>query len=459
MKKIMTMAAAVLCLAACTKNNPAVEFCTELTASLENGVTKTHLEMQDGVGKVLWDANDEISVFSVVDGAYVNSAFATAEGGATAVFKGPGIDLADNVFALYPADESASFSAEAGFAIEADYTSQKLVVGNIDPKLNLAAGKYAGEKKLSFRNAGALLSFTLTQERADTIRRIEIKANDGTPLAFKGAAAMTWNDGAPVVTPASEAEKSDVVKLSPAAETFVSGSTYYVWILPGNYAGGITLTLVSPTQMTAVKAGTTALSAGRNQIVDLGEIGGLEWKAKETEKKALHFDFTGTPQEGWPTKDKWKDVANGDPNPCPGDSTCVYNLDGEKYNFILTDCGNATQARTCWDPGKGGLIWYAGWRYLGLPAIEGFRLIKVTGKLCLSSNSKRKGGVTTGVVADNTTGKNEFVTGGEEISWATKDTEYTYNLEGTAANTVYYLCCTATSMGTYYLDLVYEKVE
>lgn len=452
MKKIFAAAAAVLALAACNKSLPVAEPGSELTATME--ITKSHL---DGMN-VLWDANDEISIFSMEEGAYKNSKFATPGGGATAVFKGPGITADENLLALYPYNENAMCSATYGLSTIADYTAQKVVNGTFDKNMNLAVGKYTGDKNVSFRNVGALLKFKLTQERADTVRRIELKTNDGTPIAIDGDFNIPWNDGAPYIDPSENATRSDVIKLTPAAGAFATGDTYYVWVLPGEYKG-LTLTLISPTQMTAAKVGTGTLTIARNQVVDLGEIGGLTFKEKEAEKKALHFDFTGTPQEGWPTKDKWKDIANGDPNPCPGDSTCVYNLDGELYNFILTDCGNATQARVCWDTGKGGLIWYAGWRYVGLPAIEGFKLIKVTGKLCLSSNSKRKGGVTTGVVADNTTGKNEFVSGGEEIAWATKDTEYTYNLEGTAANTVYYLCCTATSMGTYYLDLVYEKVE
>ena len=452
MKKIFAAAAAVLALAACNKSLPVAEPGSELTATME--ITKSHL---DGMN-VLWDANDEIAVFPLEEGAYRNSKFATADEGVSAVFKGPGINADENLYALYPYNENAMCSATSGISTVADFTAQKVVNGTFDKNTNLAVGKYAGEKKVSFRNVGALLKFKLTQEGVDTVRRIELKTNDGTPLAFSGSTDISWNGGSPTLSLSDDATRSDIIKLSPAGSAFATGDTYYVWVLPGEYKG-LTLTLISPTQMTATKVGTSTLTVARNQIVDLGEIGDLEYKARETEKKALHFDFTGSPQEGWPTKDKWKDSANGDPNPCPGDSTCVYNLNGELYNFILTDCGNATQARVCWDTGKGGLIWYAGWRYLGLPAIEGFRLIKVTGKLCLASNSKRKGGVTTGVVANNTTDKNEFVSGGEEIAWATKDTEYSYNLEGTAANTVYYLCCTATSMGTYYLDLVYEKVE
>lgn len=456
MKKILTGVAALIALAACNKNNPSDAVpVTELTAAREAAETRSHLD----ANKVLWDANDEISVFSLADGAYSNVKFVTAEGGATAVFKGPGITVDDNIYAFYPYAEGNSFTAEGGFSFVADYATQKVVDGSFDAILNIAAGKYAGENKVNFKNVGTLLRFKLTQERADTIRRIELKSNDGTPIAFTGAAAVNWNGGDPQILTAPGAELTDVVKLQPAGTAFATGDTYYVWVLPGQYAGGITITLVSPTQMTAAKAGTSALNAARSQVIDLGDIGGLAFKAKETEKKSLHFDFTGDAQTGWPTTDKWKDVAKGDPNPCPGDSTCIYKLDGVDYKFILTDCGNATQARVAWVKDKGGLIMYAGWRYLGLPALEGFRLIKITGDLCLATNSKRKAGVAKFVVANNTTDENEFVTGGEPIVWGTNGEQYTFNLEGTEADTVYYLTCTATSIGTSFLDLVYEKVE
>lgn len=456
MKKILTGVAAVLALAACNKNNPSINVTvTSLTAIREAAVTKSHLD----ANRVLWDANDEISVFPLADGAYSNVKFATAEGGEAAVFKGPGITVDENIYAFYPYAESNSFTAAGGFSFEADYATQKVVNGTFDAKLNIAAGKYAGEKKVNFKNVGTLLRFKLTQERADTIRRIELKSNDGTPIAFAGAASVNWNGGDPQILTAPGAELSDVIKLMPGGTAFATGDTYYIWVLPGQYAGGITVTLVSPTQMTAAKAGTSALSAARSQVVDLGDIGGLVFKAKEAEKKSLHFDFSGDAQEGWPTKDKWKDIANGDPNPCPGDSTCIYKLNGVDYNFILTDCGNATQARVAWVKEKGGLIMFAGWRYLGLPALEGFRLVKITGDLCLATNSKRKAGVAKSVVANNTTDANEFVTGGDPIVWGTNGEKYTFNLEDTEANTVYYLTCTATSIGTSFLDLVYEKVE
>ena len=166
----------------------------------------------------------------------------------------------------------------------------------------------------------------------------------------------------------------------------------------------------------------------------------------------LHFDFTGEPLEGWPTSDNWKTTG-------PGNLTCVYPLDGTNYSFILTECGNASAARVAWVKDKGGLILYASWRYLGLPAIDGYKLVKVSGNLCLANNSKRKAGISKSVVENNTTGTNEFVTGGDPIGWTTQGTTYAYNLSGTEANTVYYLTCTSTSIGTSVLDLTYEKVD
>ncbi len=449
MKKIFMAAAALLTIAACNKNIPVAGpsmDSMELTATIETGITKSHLNSFD----VLWDANDEISVFSMEEGAYRNSKFATADQGASAVFKGPGINADNNLFALYPYNENAMCSINGEISTIADFINQKAVNGTFDKNINLAVGKYAGEKKVSFRNGGAFLKFKITQEGADTVRRVELKTSDSTPIAIDGDFNILWNDGAPSIVPSDNATRSDIIKVTPSEGTFITGDTYYVWVLPGQYKG-LTLTLVSPTQMTATKAGSNTLTIARNQIVDLGEIGGLTFKAKEAEKKTLHFDFTGDPQEGWPTADKWKNA--------PGDTTCVYKLDGEDYNFILTDCGNASQARVAWVKEKGGLVMFAGWRYLGLPAIEGFKLVKVSGCLCLASNSKRQAGITKSIVADNTTDTNEFVPGGEPIAWATNGEVYTYNLEETAPGTVYYLACTATSIGTSYLDLTYEKAE
>ena len=61
MKKIFMAAAAILAFAACNKSLPVNGPSTELSATFEAGITKSHLD----AFSVIWDANDEISVFSM----------------------------------------------------------------------------------------------------------------------------------------------------------------------------------------------------------------------------------------------------------------------------------------------------------------------------------------------------------------------------------------------------------
>lgn len=187
-----------------------------------------------------------------------------------------------------------------------------------------------------------------------------------------------------------------------------------------------------------------------------GSEGGADPDPDPTpETRELTFDFSGEPLEGWPTSDKWQDG--------PGNKNCIYPLDGVNYTFLLTDCGNASQARVGWDTGKGGLTLFATWRYVGLPVLDGFKLIKVSCVNCLSNSSNRKAGIVTNIVADNTginiITSHTFVSGGESIGWPTNGATYAYNLSGTEAGTMYYILCTGGGVGFSSLTLKYEKVN
>ena len=457
MKKKYFIMAAALAVMACNKEETSVPGeSSELLAVSEAG-TKTHLEGT----KVVWDKGDAINVFVKNDaGAYVSSTFATSESGSSVVFKGEGVKLDTDVYAVHPFSEGNTFS-DGVFTTSVSSVTQQTVQDGYPAGVNIAVGRCDADKTVSFRNVGALLKFRLTQEGADTLRRIEIKANGGEAIAAEGIVSIDWNNGDPRIATSEGTQVSDVVTLTPSAKTFVTGDTYHVWILPGKYEKGISLTLVSPTQMSAVKVGKEALVAGRNQIIDLGEIGGLTLKEKETEKMTLEFDFTGEAPEGWPTKDNWKKAGVGDCPagvPCPGNLTAVYkHSNGNSYNFILTDVGNATAARVYWSADKG-VVLGAVSRYFGFPAIEGYRLIKVSCVQGTSTNSKRKAAITSSV-PESTDTQNIYVNGGGILPWTTKGDTYSWNLEDTAANTVYYLTCTQGGIGVSILTLTYEKAE
>lgn len=450
--------AIALAVVACNKEQSPVQGeYSELRAVSETG-TKAHLEEN----KVVWDNGDVINVFTKNDaGAYVSSTFATSESGSSVVFKGEGVKLDPDAYAMHPFAEGNTF-ADGIFTTSINSITQQIVRDGYPADINVAVGRCDADKTVSFRNVGALLKFKLTQEGADTLRRIEIKANGGEALVAEGVVSIDWNNGEPGISVTEGARTSDVVTLTPSSETFVTGDTYCVWILPGKYEKGISLTLVSPSQMTAVKIGSEALIAGRNQIVDLGEIGGLTLKEKETEKMTLVFDFTGSAQEGWPTKDKWKEAGKteGCPagEPCPGNLTAVYkHSNGNSYDFILTDVGNATAARVYWSADKG-VVLGAVSRYFGFPAIEGYKLIKVSCVQGTGTSSKRKAAITSGV-PESTDIQNTYVNGGGILPWTTQGDTYEWNLEDTAANTVYYLTCTQGGVGVSFLTLTYEKAE
>jgi len=451
MKKILFMTAVALVSAACNKDNTAsvYENETELAASADCESTKTHLEGP----KVLWDANDAITVFSVgAGGSIVSNKFGTTESGATVVFKGDGIALDENVHGYYPYTEDIAFSDGVFGVPELNTVSQKVTPSTFAPGTNIAVGKYDKNGKiLAFRNVGAYLKFTLTQEGADTIRKIEIRSNAGEPLAIKGGCSISYNEGNPVITPAEGAESSDVVKILPSEGAFATGATYYVWLRPGTFSSGITLTLYSRTLMVAQKKGASSLTVNRNDIIDLGSIGGLVYEAGARERKTLEFDFTGAAQEGWPTKDKWLNVETA---PVP-DSTVIYKMEGgAEYPFILSACRAATQARVAW--AGTGITIYAAQRFLGLPPVEGYRLFAVKCVQGTSPKSSRKGAITDRVT-ESTADPYSVVSGGESVVWDTENIEY--YLDETDANTVYYLACTAGGIGSKTITLVYEKVD
>lgn len=457
MKKYIILLA-LLSIMACSKNENLVADLTtniiELTAISSD--TKTHLE----ANKVIWDSGDEINVFSLGNGGqYVSNKFVTSETGSTVVFKGEGVELNDQVYAIYPYNEGNGFTSEKVFTTTISTIEQTVVKDSYPTNANIAVGQCNNNKEVAFKNLGSLLKFKVTQEGADTLRRLEIKANGGENLAIVGAIQVDFNGGNPKFTPSIDATTSNIINVLPNS-AFVVGDTYYVWVNPGNYASGISITLISPTQMYATKVGTGALSIERNQIVDLGDIGGMVLKEKEVEKLTISFDFTGVAMEGWPTTDNWKKATPEEPA-VPGDTTVVYvHPDGKNYKFFLTDAGNAIAARVFWSTDGRGVVLGATWRYFGFPAIENHKLISLACEQGTNSSaSGRMAGISSNVVASNVDETNIFVKGGDPIYWTVKGDTYSYYLEDTEVNTMYYLTCTKGGIGVAKLTLVYEKIE
>lgn len=153
------------------------------------------------------------------------------------------------------------------------------------------------------------------------------------------------------------------------------------------------------------------------------------------------FQFSDVSALSWPT-------AKG-----AGASTQVYPLNGVNYTFTLSD-----NVYTSTYSGSSYLMLAsktaAAPVYLGLPALEGLRLVKVA--VTTSSGASKSAH---GVVTSDLSGT--VVSGGEDKTLSEQSTEYTWKLTGTEVGKVYYYSSPSASYNSQIvkLDLTYSDGE
>ena len=150
----------------------------------------------------------------------------------------------------------------------------------------------------------------------------------------------------------------------------------------------------------------------------------------------LTFDFSDRTANGL---DQWPSAAAS-----AAEGTYVYVLDGKNYSFTTTKVGNGIYMNTSY-------MMFSSGNYLGLPAIEGKKLVSVSATLNAGGNPST---AAKGTITSDTSGT--LVTGGDEQTFDTKGGAKTFDLTGTSANTVYYLAITNKNFQCTKIVLVYE---
>ena len=455
--------AAALLFAACTAepviDNTMAGFIpgpTSFSAIMEGDGTKAVIGL-NGSNKpqTFWENGDAINVFSsAVSGSTAGFMFTTSlsanSTSAEFTYSGDDFPLGDQYFATYPYRSNTrgvnyTDLRLAGLQIPA---SQTLVAGSFDKNAALSVAYVdGGSNTLFFQNGMALLKFRVSESNI-VDGRIEVDKADAISGTFRAVIDASTKELTVEKYTASGVSQSNYVNFSMGGTALSTGTDYYVAVAPVELTSDLKIYLNG--NLVKVINSSSLAALQRNKIYNLGT---LTTPATPAEK-VLRFDFSGDALPGWPTSDNWQDG--------PGNLNCTYPLYGTNYNFFLTDCGNGSKARVAWVKDKGGLLLYATWRYVGLPAIAGYKLAKVSGTMCLATNAKRKAAIVKNVVADNTQGTitelHEFVAGGESTDWSTKGTTYTFNLSGTEANTMYYFLCTGVSVGVSDLALTYVPI-
>lgn len=282
------------------------------TASVDGADTKAAL---DGMS-TNWENGDAILLYDGTAAAkYVTSLEAPAPNADFAIADGETALAGNKVIAVYPewadgykssvADIDAKTLSKAYLA-----SNQNAKAGSYDPNAAIAMA-YSEDNHLEFKNATALLKFTVANE---DVQNVTIYTIGGEKLT--GEWALDYNGGEPKATPAEGDASAGWVELSAGEGVFEVGTEYYIAVYPQTLAGGFGLEFgfkdVAGKHL--VKKYESSVEFKRNVILDLGNL-----------------EFTGTIEPEEPEEvvvDYWAVVGSMTDNWA---SEIKMTLDGDWY--------------------------------------------------------------------------------------------------------------------------------
>lgn len=460
MKKNAIFLLAALTLAACQREAaPEVETVadfvpgpTAFTAQIEaDPASKAVIGLNDrNKPQTFWENRDSISVYSSKDTDLSSAAghkFVTTLGEkaieATFEWDGNGNALpAGDYLATYPyrsAARGVNFKTNPYRVAAVDVPkAQTLVAGSYDRKAcPMVAFAAQGSNSMQFKNAAALLKFRVAED--DIVAgRIEVDAADKISGRFRADVNTTTHVPTLETYTASGVEQYNYIDFKIDGTTALATETdYYVAIRPTTlssrikiYLNGNLVKSINASQLAAIE---------RNKIYNLGT---LSTPATPAEKK-LFFDFTiDVPDNSWPTAKSQKATNQA------GGLECSYWLYGTEYKITLADCAGASGQQIFWSQTNTyghRIVYNAAERYVGTPAIEGYKLVHITATSSRLDNTvasetlEPEIGITSNIVKTKETPT--YVKGGDWQTWAAGNNHeaYDYSLTETAGNTKYYL--------------------
>ena len=451
MKKLMRtfalMAVAALGLSACTgeklvpdNGNADGKFVTVhfgAEAAIE-GATKATLTTEDELTfKSAWENGDVLSVKYSNDNT---TAGATTSGVVSATWTTDHFEAALQKYngtwdynVVYPAPDAeskvdfGSARTQKGNAYNSKYDLMK---GSAIEE-NADAGKTADGQNIVFNmtRQTAIAYFHLTSTLDEDVVSAKLSVEGGN-IASSLVMLLDHTDGFDLST-----EDLNEITITFEEGTAPKASNFQLWynVLPTTYTK-MTLTVETTGHTMTISRTAEDMYLNGKLYKVVKEIPADKWVSKAAYTGGdLEFDFKTVEPEGWPTTAAT--AAAG---------TYKYTVNGVDYSFIHGEeiyCGGTA-------PTSAYLMIVNG-SSLGLPAIAGYKLVKVVGTL------NDSGSPSTASKVSITDGSSE-VTGGAEQTWGTKGGNYTYSLTETEENTVYYLSVSNRNCQMIKLVLSYE---
>ena len=244
-------------------------------ASLESFRTPDTRVYIDEDVKLLWDAEDELSIFNKNDQnqQYQFSGQAGDNSGCFTRVSDPveaENDL-DFVCAVYPYQETATISNEGVLTLTLP-AEQEYREGSFGPGANVMVSKTDGNL-LRFKNVGGYLALKFFGENI-SVSSIKLEGNNGEPLS--GVATVTpTTGGIPEIEMASMAENS--ITLSSDEPTALGASAeesvlFWIVVPPTDFEKGFTLTVTDEEGHVFTKRTNKRLSIARNSVLRIAPI-------------------------------------------------------------------------------------------------------------------------------------------------------------------------------------------
>lgn len=404
-------------------------------------------DIVDNKLKTLWENNDAISIYdysttqdvrpSYIFRTSLESNASSAEFTYTQNYGEFAYMYPSRYLAIYPHTESnrvVNFEAStvAGYDDDVlayrmaavDVPSSQILVKNSFDRSSRVMLAYAENYKLFFRNAVSMVKFKVA---GSGICYGAITTLNNEPIGGRFRAHIMVDSDDVLLYDYSEITSATVNFCTGSLSSPMAQETdYYVSVRPVDLANGFKISLNGKVVSTVSTVDNAFFQ--RNNVYDLGTLS----YAEDSDDRILNVDFSITSEmQGWPTTNQ----------PDGAEVSTVLEASYDGYKFTLQ---NPTDAQDVNFPYiSNGLLYIKSYRFLGLPAIEGYKLSAVT-IVNASSNAHhdRTVGVTTKVSAQTDQGEvgQVFVAGG--ASQAVGDNTnrvYSYILDDTSANTRYYL--------------------
>jgi len=245
---------------------------------------------------VVWERCDAISLF---DPSRTNNKFTTEDSGPSADFAGE-VSGQGAYYALYPYNVEAGISGSVISTVLP--SSQEAEEGGFRTGLNLSVAEADAQDRLIFKNACALVKFTLGESMQDIVKAV-LQGNDGEFLAGPVEIDVSSETPAAVVIEKNGVAAAEELEL---AGTFSAGADYYFVSVPAKLSNGLTLTLLDKEGKERVRRGASEADLQAGHILNLDTLDSGSFISLEKVDGVYHvYDAPGLVE--WAAKD---DVLN-----------------------------------------------------------------------------------------------------------------------------------------------------